>query len=219
MTAIKNYYEYLPKNKTQPKQLVILLHGLGSNGRDLITLAPYWAAALPDAAFVSPDAPFPCDMVPPGYPDSFQWFSLQSRNPKDMLEGVRIAAPIAMAFIDEQLDRFKLSADKCALVGFSQGTMTSLYLAQHYKQALAGVLGYSGALLWDPAKAPLHKPPAHIIHGEADDVVPLAAYHMAKETLEAQGFAVSGHTTPGLPHSIDNKGIESGSEFLQKILL
>ena len=55
---------------------MLLLHGLGSDGNDLIGLAPYWAPLLPDAAFASPNAPFPCDMAPYGY----QWFSLLDRS-------------------------------------------------------------------------------------------------------------------------------------------
>ncbi len=68
--------------------MVILLHGLGSNGQDLISLAPLWAQRIPDAVFVSPDAPFTCDMVPPGYPNAYQWFSLQDRDPRIVLQAV-----------------------------------------------------------------------------------------------------------------------------------
>lgn len=216
---IDNYYEHPPKGGTI-KQLVILLHGLGSNGRDLISLAPYWAGAIPDAHFVSPDAPFHCDMVPPGYPDSFQWFSLQSRDPEFMLNGARHAAPILKDFITQMLEQYSVTPEKCALVGFSQGTMMSLSVAPYFKDKLAGVLGYSGALLWDDAadKTAMHKVPVYLVHGEDDDVVPLSAYHMARQKLEAEGFAVQGHTTHGLPHSIDAQGIEAGAKFLKSVL-
>jgi len=186
----------------------------------LISLAPYWAPAVPKAHFISPDAPFACDMVPPGYPNAYQWFSLQSRDPRDMLEGARIAAPILERFIEEQLETYNIPANKCVLVGFSQGTMMSLLVAPFMRQTLAGVLGYSDALLWDEAKdiAKAHKFPVRLIHGEADDVVPVEAYHMAVQKLTSEGFDVSGHTTPNLPHSIDGKGIESGAEFLKSVL-
>ena len=196
-SQIPIFYEHPPRSGTK-KQLVILLHGLGSNGQDLISLAPYWAPAIYDAHFVSPDAPFACDMAPAGYPNSFQWFSLQSRDPKDMLEGARTATPILKAFIQQQLETHSIAPENCALVGFSQGTMMSLSVAPFFKDGLAGVLGYSGALLWDEDndKNAMHKIPVHLIHGEADDVVPVDAYHMARQKLEAEGFAVSGHSTP-----------------------
>ena len=216
---ITNFYEHPPKNG-QAEQLVILLHGLGSNGQDLISLAPYWSPSVPKAHFISPDAPFACDMVPAGYPNAYQWFSLQSRDPQDMLEGARIAVPILERFIEEQLQAHNIPAEKCARVGFSQGTMMSLSVAPFMKQKLAGVLGYSGALLWDEAKdaAKAHRIPVRLIHGEADDVVPLEAYDMAVQKLKSEGFDVSGHTTKNLPHSIDGAGIESGAAFLKAIL-
>lgn len=216
-TSELNTYVQKPASGGKPKQIIILLHGLGSNGQDLISLAPYWAKNLPDAVFVSPDAPFPCDMAPIGY----QWFSLQSRDPDDMLVGIKEAMPILDAYLDSQLKKYGLTDDKMALVGFSQGTMMSLYMAPRRKNSCAGVLGYSGALLGEEelAKALHIKVPIHLLHGEHDDVVPIGAYHHAKNALDSLGFKVSGETYFGLPHSINEEGIESGSAFLEEILL
>ena len=60
---------------------------VGADGNNLIGLAPYWAPLIPDAEFLSPHAPFPCDMAPYGR----QWFSLQDRSPGPILAGVRAA--------------------------------------------------------------------------------------------------------------------------------
>lgn len=215
--AITNHYTH-QRSKNAPTSIVLLLHGLGSNGRDLIGLAPYWDAGLPDTLFVSPDAPFACDMVPPGYPDSYQWFSLQDRDPNKILAGALAAAPVLEAFMESLMEEYKVPPEKFVIGGFSQGCMMSLYMGPFYKQKLAGVLGYSGALVWPPGKAPLQKLPIHLVHGDADDVVPVSAYHAAKKGLESVGFIVSGHSTPGLPHSIDGAGIESGGAFLQQVL-
>ena len=78
-----------PADGAPPRQLVVLLHGLGADGTDLAGLAPAWAEALPGAAFVAPHAPFPCDMAPYGR----QWFSVQDRAPERMEAGARAAAP------------------------------------------------------------------------------------------------------------------------------
>ncbi len=209
-------YVHPPKSGAKPKSMVILLHGLGANGQDLIDLARYWEHALPDTVFISPDAPFPCDMAPYGY----QWFSLQSRDPHDMLKGAEEASPVLNRFIDETLEQYGLKDENLALAGFSQGTMMSLYVAPRRANKIAGVLGYSGALLGGESLAGTgnNKVPVHLIHGDMDNVVPLAAYHMAKDVLESSGFPVSGGITRGLPHSIDEDGIESGAAFLSKIL-
>lgn len=209
-------YTHSPKSGKKPESIVILLHGLGSNGQDLIGLAPYWATVLPDTVFVSPDAPFPCDMAPYGY----QWFSLQSRDPHMMLQGVETAFPILNEYIDEMLAKYELADDRLALVGFSQGTMMSLYAGPRRKYKIAGVLGYSGALIGAATlgDSNIQKIPVHLIHGDADTVVPVNAYTMAKQTLVSHGFAVTGGITQGLVHSIDDEGIEDGAAFLQRIL-
>ena len=113
-----------PASGGKPSRLVVLLHGLGADGNDLIGLAPYWASLLPEAEFLSPNAPFPCDMAPYGY----QWFSAQDRSPAAVLAGVRAAAPMLDAFIDEALAERGLGDGELALVGFSQGTMMSLFV-------------------------------------------------------------------------------------------
>src|SRR5215472_388055 len=121
-----------PAAGANPGRLVILLHGLGADGNDLIELAPYWARLLPTAEFLSPNAPFPCDMAPYGY----QWFSSQDRSPEAVLAGVRAAAPILDAFIDDALAMRGLSDRDLALVGFSQGTMMSLFVGLRRAEAV-----------------------------------------------------------------------------------
>lgn len=209
-------YTHSPKSGAKPKSIVIMLHGLGANGADLIDLARYWEDSLPDTVFVSPDAPFPCDMAPVG----FQWFSLQDRNPEVMLEGIKIAEPILNDFISKTLERYDLRDEKLALLGFSQGTMMSLYAGPRRAKRIAGVLGYSGALIGGEglAEAAIHKIPVRLIHGDIDFVVPVQAYQMAKAALELAGFDVSGGVTRGLAHSIDEDGIGSGGEFLKAVL-
>ena len=77
-----------PARGGKPDSLVIFLHGYGSNGADLISLAPYWAEALPATAFVSPNAIEPVPMAPGGY----QWFPISNLDPHLMEQGARAAA-------------------------------------------------------------------------------------------------------------------------------
>ena len=201
-----------PQAGVKPDSLVLLLHGIGADGNDLIGLAPYWTRALPRTAFVSPDAPFPCDMAPFGR----QWFSLQDRAPEAILAGVQAAAPVLDAFIDAELARAGLAPDRLALVGFSQGTMMSLYVALRRPQAIAAVVGYSGALVAaDRLAAEIKsRPPVLLVHGDADPVVPFAALAAAERALTAAGVAVETLACPGVPHSIDQAGLVRGGRFL-----
>ena len=198
------------------QQLVVFLHGLGADGHDLISLAPLFAQHLPQAAFVSPHAPFPCDMAPVGR----QWFSFQDASPEAILGGVRLAAPVLNAFLDAELERHGLSDSHLALAGFSQGTMMALYVALRRPAVCAGVLGYSGALIGAEllAEEIESRPPVLLLHGDADQVVPPRSLPAALAALEANGVPVTSELRPGLGHGIDERGLQLGSEFLVRHL-
>lgn len=198
------------------RHIVILLHGVGADGRDLIDLAPMLRPMLPNTAFHAPDGPEPCDMAPFGR----QWFSLQDRSPPAMLEGARRNAPVLDAYIDEVLARHALAPRNLALLGFSQGTMMALHVALRRQEAMAGVLGFSGALLGTEllAAEARSQPPVMLVHGDADDIVPVAALGMAAEGLQRAGVPVEGVIRPGLPHSIDPFGLKAGGRFLARVL-
>ena len=205
-----------PASGGKPRRLVILLHGLGADGNDLIGLAPYWARLLPDAEFLSPNAPFPCDMAPYGY----QWFSSQDRSPEAVLGGVRAAAPILDAFIDEALEQRGLGSGELALVGFSQGTMMSLFVGLRRAEPVAGIVGFSGRLLAPELLASelRSRPPILLVHGTEDPLVPYSSLAAAETTLKAAGVPVETVTSVGIGHSIDDQGLRRGGEFLKKVL-
>ncbi len=192
--------------------LVILLHGLGADGNDLIGLAPYFARTLPDAAFIAPDAPHACDMAPMGY----QWFSIQTQDTAQRVEEIRQSARIIDGFIDDQLAVHGLGEERLALVGFSQGTMMSLFVAPRRAAACAGVLGYSGRLEGRNllAAETVSRPPVVLIHGDSDELLPIDRLEHARAGLEENGFSVKTHVRPGLGHGIDEAGIEIGARFL-----
>jgi phospholipase/carboxylesterase len=204
-----------PAGGSKPRQLVVLLHGLGADGNDLIGLAPYWTPLLPEAEFISPDAPFPCDMAPYGR----QWFSFQNRSPAAILAGVRAAATILDAFLDEALAARNLDERSLALVGFSQGTMMSLYVGLRRQAALAGIIGFSGALVGADALASeiRSRPPVLLVHGDADEVVPFGALEASVRGLQAAGVPVEDVVRPGLGHGIDEEGLRRAAEFLRRI--
>jgi phospholipase/carboxylesterase len=202
----------LPARSGKARSLVILLHGLGSDGNDLIGLAPYWAPRLPDTAFVSPNAPFPCDMAPYGY----QWFSLLDRSGPRILAGVQAAAPILHGFIDEELERHGLDESRLALVGFSQGCMMSLFVGVRRARPVAQILGYSGRLVGPEllAAEARSKPPILLVHGTADEVVPFDSLAHAAAALKEAGIAAETLARPGLGHSIDEVGLTEGGRRL-----
>jgi len=204
-----------PLSGGRPKQIVLLLHGYGSNGADLISLAPYWQHALPEALFLAPNAP-----QRGGLGAGHQWWPLTGFTPLALTAGANSAAPAIDAFIDRKLTQYRLKDANLALVGFSQGTMMALQVGLRRKAQVAGILGYSGMLTGaaDLGHQKITKPPVLLIHGSADPVVPVSALHAAERALRRVGVNVAAHVSPGLGHSVDPVGLRLGAEFVAKVL-
>lgn len=199
------------------KQLVVFLHGLGADGRDLIDIGREWQSWLPDAAFAAPHAPDPYEGAPVGR----QWFPLTFRDPGESWRGVNQAAPALEAFLDQELARHGLPASNLALVGFSQGTMMALHVGLRRETAPAAIVGYSGLVVLEPGKgheslaaAVRSKPPVLLVHGDRDEVVPAEMLLFSKEVLAAAGIPCQWHLSRGLSHGIDEEGLRHGGLFL-----
>lgn len=208
--------EAAPRSGKAPTGLVIFAHGYGSNGADLIALAPHLADALPDVQFLSPNAPEPC----PGAPGGYQWFPLTSISREERDQGTRAAAATLDQYIDTQLARFSLPPERCALVGFSQGTMMALHVGLRRRKPLAGIVGFSGSLA-APGRliAEMGPPtPVLLVHGSHDDVVPVWLMFEAYGALEAANIPVERHVSDGVAHSIAPDGLRAAAAFLRKRL-
>jgi len=188
--------------------LVVLVHGYGSDGHDLIGLAPHWQPVMPGAHFIAPHAPDPV----PGSP-GFQWFPIARIDPAEMHRGVESAGPTLDQFLDIELKRLQLAPEKLILVGFSQGAMLSLHLGLRRAVPPAAIVGLSG-LLTAPPPARADGPPIFLAHGDADQVVPPQAMLMAAVTLGAAGRAVQWHMAPGIGHGVDPETMAQAGQFL-----
>lgn len=202
------------------QQLVVLLHGRGSNARDLLSLAHYWQEALPHAAFASLEGPLGCDGAPPS---CRQWFDLGQWEPpmllsmqKHCLPEMATTAAQVERLIQQELQRDNLQADQLAFMGFSQGAMMALYLGLTRAQPCAGILGYGGALLCEESLIN-SKPPVFLYHGASDDVVIPKELELAKEKLTQWGVSTQATLRPRLGHGIDETGLAQGTSFLKRI--
>jgi phospholipase/carboxylesterase len=214
MMAEANDPSWGPASKGKPRQLVLLCHGVGADGHDLIDLAPYWGSALPDAVFVSPHGPEPFDMAPMGR----QWFPIGDLDPAKLGLGVRRAAAALNKIIDAQLQKYELPPTAYALMGFSQGAMTALFTGLRRDAAPRAILAFSGALI-DPDSLTAevkNRAPVLLAHGEADQVVPAFRSRDAEAALQAAGIPVEAVFSPKLAHGIDDVLLTAGALFLQK---
>jgi phospholipase/carboxylesterase len=199
-----------------PKSLVVFLHGYGSNGQDLISLAPFMQKEMPDTEFLAPNAPDHWQGIP--LATGYQWFELGLMDPGHVLTGIRKSLPILNAYLDQMLAERGLKDENLALVGFSQGTMMALQAGLSRPKICAGVLGYSGAFYPDPLNHTVTKPPVTLIHGDADVVLSMDYFHNMVEQLQALGIEPETHVRPHLGHGIDPVGLKLGTDFLKKVL-
>ncbi len=199
------------------KGLVVLLHGYGANGQDLIALAEAWQPSLPGIAFVAPNAP---DPLPEAGLSARQWFTLTFRDLHELWRGVNAAGPALEQFLDSELERYGLPSERLALVGFSQGTMMALHVGLRRSAPPAAIVGYSGVIAGpEHLKPQLNaRPSVQLIHGELDDVIPVDALHITREALAEVQIPVEWHIRPGLGHGIDPVGLTFGGSFLAHAL-
>ncbi|HUS53028.1 MAG TPA: dienelactone hydrolase family protein [Thermohalobaculum sp.] len=201
------------------KSLVILLHGYGADGNDLFGLNGPLAQHLPDTAFRSPDAPEKCRVNPMGR----QWFSiswLDGSTESEMAAGFCRSADILHRYITEAMAEEGVGPAQTALVGFSQGTMMSLHVAPRRAEPLAGVVGFSGRLHANEnlKNEALSKPPILLIHGDQDEMIPVAALGAAETGLADAGFKVRTHISRGTGHGIAPDGLGLALGFLSEHL-
>jgi len=187
--------------------LVVLVHGYGADGQDLIGLAQHWQSLLPTVAFAAPNAPTRI-AGGPGY----QWFPISRIDPHEMRKGVEMAAPVLDEYLDTELSRLGLGPDRLALAGFSQGTMLSLHLGLRRKVRPAAIVGFSGLLAGPPEEGEI--PPILLTHGDSDTVIPPQAMFAAASQLGLAGAAVQWHLAPGMGHGIDPDGLMIAGQFL-----
>ncbi len=194
-------------------RLVVLCHGVGADGGDLIDLGPSWARDLPNTAFAAPDGPEAYD----GAPFGRQWWAIGDRDPARMAAGAAAAQPLLDAFIDAELTRLGLPPSAYAMVGFSQGAMMALYAGLRRPTAPVAILAYSGALIApDQLAERANSAPVLLVHGEADDVVPASRSRDAAAALLAAGVPVQAVFTPRLGHGIDAAGLAAGAAALRR---
>ncbi|MCP8882625.1 phospholipase [Devosia sp. XJ19-1] len=204
-----------PATGQAPDAAVVLLHGYGSDGNDLIGLAPHWQQALPGALFVSPNAPEPLGM------GGYQWFAIDWSGDRlaSRQTGVTGTRPVLVDFLNDLWSQTGLTPDRTILAGFSQGAMMALHVGTSLPagQRLMGIIGFSGAFL--PPEgfggSGLAKPPICLVHGDMDDVVDPNLSAEANTALGDAGYDVRFHLSRGVAHGIAPDGLAFATSFIE----
>ena len=205
---ILDYPEIKPLSGKVAK-LLVLLHGVGSDGHDLIGLVPFIQESLPHHHFISPHGVEPYDMAPFGR----QWFSLKDRDNGTIYRLVKSNSAKIQQIIEDKQKELRLKNSDTILVGFSQGTMMASYLSLVQKEPFAAMVGFSGRLV-RPTDLKNTSTPICIIHGLDDDVVPASQSKEFAKYCENNKISYQLHLIPNLTHSIDDKGMQFALKFL-----
>lgn len=209
---------------------VVLLHGYGAPGGDLVPL--YRAIAAPRAVrFVFPAAPIVLERsLPPAFAPRAWW-------PLDMAELMAIATsgriedlqayePAELdaarqhvaALLDAVERELSVAPEQIVLGGFSQGAMLATDFVLRSERPFAGLVAFSGTLMckrvWSEA-APARRGLRVVqSHGRADPILPYANAEALRDLLVAAGLAVEFCPFAG-GHGIPDAALERLSALLQ----
>lgn len=199
-----------PRNGGTAKQAIVLLHGYGADGSDLIGLGQHWGQLFPDALFVAPNAPNRCAISPFG----FEWFPLSGDRIAGRIEGIPEAAPPIVEFLSALWSQSGITPAETFLVGFSQGAMMALHVGTGLPEPVRGIVAFSGAFVPPAGFGTLAKPPVALIHGDLDQVVDPNLSRRAATELADAGFDVTLHISAGTAHGIAPDGLDFATTFM-----
>jgi phospholipase/carboxylesterase len=214
---------------TDAKTTVVLLHGFGAPGDDLVALAQYLGARAPQTRFVFPEAPLELGGL---YGDSRAWWlldlarleaDLRRGKPSDRSDEMPDGLPAARDHVSRLLDqlqaRLSIANEDLILGGFSQGAMLSLDVALHRATPPSALILMSGTLIaeaaWAPRMANLEGTPIVMSHGRNDALLPYAVAEVLRDKLVAAGAIVDWQPFVG-GHEIPAAVLAAVGELLRK---
>ena len=204
--------ELSAKNGNSPKQLILLLHGIGKTGQELSNVAEKARNIFPNAYFICPNAPYPHDNGSDGY----QWFSIKDMSEASLLKGLNNSMKLLNGLVNAQLDKFKLKEKDLAVVGFSQGSMVALHTFLRRSNPVASLVGFSGTIVspYLLNKELKSKPNVLLVHGKEDPIVPFKYLRLTYQSLRSLGLDVKKCIYSDLGHSINIHGINEAIKFI-----
>ena len=204
---------------------VVLLHGFGAPGDDLVSLASMIDAPV---RFVFPEAPLELGGL---HGDSRAWWLLDLARLEDELrrgiprdrrteipDGLPAARDLVCRLLESAGARYSVTPDKLVLGGFSQGAMLALDVALQRQVPPSGLILMSGTLLaeseWQPRMPQLRGIPVLLSHGRADGLLPFSIAELLRERLVAAGAEVDFHPFIG-GHEIPATVLAAATRYLR----
>ena len=202
-----------PEKEMEIKNVIILLHGYGGDGKDISMLAFNWKRYFPNTIFICPNGQEKCSINPSG----FQWFDLTKDDAEYIIDQSKKAEKTLNQFIEEIKNKYELENDKICLSGFSQGCMMSINLGLTSNSSFNCIVGFSGKIInqEDLKNRKKNSTDIILIHGDADDIVSPTYLLEAKDFLIRNNVNVVTHLVKDCGHNIP---VEASSIALNYIL-
>ena len=204
---------------TAPKKAILLLHGYGSNGQDMLDMAQQLSPLFPDVVFVAPNAP---DEVGPG---AYIWYEL----PADMggltqenlcrqLKDVCVKKSLYISKLIENIKaKYSLENNQIGLWGFSQGGLLALVSGLTIQPTISCVIASSSIPLLEAGDWIRSQPPCLLTHGREDEVVPPVAMSLTQHVLQHAHVPVATCLSNNLSHGIDDICQQAAIRFLKDL--
>ena len=206
-----------------PQASIIVLHGLGADGRDFLPVAQALdLRKIGDVRYLLPHAPIRPVTLNNGYPMR-AWYdivALGSRAPEDEA-GLRESQRAVEELVERERNR-GVSPGRIVLMGFSQGCALALMTGLRHRERLAGILGLSGYLPLastypaelSPANGDL---PVFLAHGRDDPTIALSRGLQTRDALAGLGVPVEWHEYP-MGHEVCNEELADLQRWLLRVL-
>jgi len=201
-----------PEKDILIKNVIILLHGYGGDGKDISMLTLNWKRFLPNTIFLCPNGHEVCPVNSKG----FQWFDLTKDDPQYILEQSKKAEQKLHQFINEVKIKYNFKNSQICLSGFSQGCMMSINLGLTSNENYNCIVGFSGKIInqEDLTKRKISSTKMLLLHGDLDSVVQSTFLLEAKDFLIRNNIEVETSMIKNCEHHIS---VEASSMALNYI--
>ena len=205
-----------PDNTDKIENVVILLHGYGGDGSDISMLSLNWKRFLKNTIFLCPNGHQKCTINPIGY----QWFDLSKDDENYILSETKKAENILQKFIQEVIKEYNIPSSKIVLSGFSQGCMMVINLGLVSEEKFNCIVGFSGKIIDknDLGQRKKNNPNILLVHGDADEVVPVSNVLEAKDFLIRNNIDVNTQIIKNCGHHIPVEASSLALNYIKKKL-
>ena len=210
-----------------PSASIIVLHGLGADGNDFVSIAQELdLTSIGAVRFVFPHGPTRPVTINGGYVMR-AWYDILGAElgpggaPREDEAGLRASQALVEALIAAERAR-GIAASRIVLAGFSQGCAMAFMTGLRHRKRLAGLLGMSGYLPLADRLAAERSPanadvPIFQAHGTQDPVIPIGRATASRDALKALGYDVEWHSY-AMPHSVCGPEIVDMNRWLLRVL-